>query len=52
MLSEAERAAFDARMRVTCQTNSPRLRFLEIFRPVLNEDAVRNIDNVLAQSDA
>ena len=49
MLSKAGRAAFDARMRALYQANSPYLRFLEMHRPILNQDAVRYIDNLLAQ---
>ena len=49
MLSEGERVAFDLRMRVQYQPNSPRRRWFEFSRPTLNQDAVRYLDNLLAQ---
>jgi hypothetical protein len=49
MLSKAERAAFDSRLRAMYQANSPRLRFLEMTRPILNQEAVRYVDTLLAQ---
>jgi hypothetical protein len=49
-LTKGERASFDAMMRVQ-YTVGMRSKFLEINRQVLNPDAVRYIDNLLAQPE-
>ena len=49
MLSKEDRAAFDARMLAMYRSSEVRSRFLEFNRPILNPQAVRYIDDLLAQ---
>jgi hypothetical protein len=48
-LTTAERARFDALMRAQYQGDGAKRWFLEQSRPILNVDAVRYIDSLLAQ---